>query len=79
MLPSVRPGSRVKIRRAGLDDVRSGDVVLVRTDAGLRLHRLVDIRPGPLLVTRGDNHRHTDPPESVDRLLGVADRIEFVA
>jgi phage repressor protein C with HTH and peptisase S24 domain len=78
MLPSIRPGSLVEIRRAKADAVSPGDIVLLRAAPGFRLHRLVEIRPG-VLVTRGDNHRHDDPPEPADRLLGVAVRIEQAA
>jgi phage repressor protein C with HTH and peptisase S24 domain len=78
MIPAIRPGSLVEILRANPDAVRPGDIVLLRAAPGFRLHRLVDIRPGEL-ITRGDNLRHNDPPEPVDRLLGVAVRIEQAA
>jgi len=74
MLPSVRPGSYVEIRRAEPHTVRCGDIILVRATHGFRLHRLVDLRSG-WLITRGDNHAKDDPPEPLDRLLGVAVRI----
>jgi len=78
MLPAIRPGSLVEIRRATADAVSPGDIVLLRAAPGFRLHRLIDIRPG-VLITRGDNHRHNDPPEPADRLLGIAVRIEQAA
>ena len=74
MLPAIRPGSYVEIRRTGLEGVRPGDVVLVRASYGFRLHRLVGLQSG-WLVTRGDNHTENDPAEPADRLLGVAVRV----
>jgi hypothetical protein len=72
MIPAILPGSYVEIRRTSRDAVHVGDIVLFRVNGAFRLHRLVDILPGPLLVTRGDNHGHNDPPERASELLGVA-------
>ncbi len=71
MLPAIRPGSCVEIRRVLPGSVRPGDVVLIRIPYGFRLHRLVEIRAG-WVITRGDNHPHNDPPEPLESLLGVA-------
>ena len=75
MLPSISLSAATSKSggRTG-NSIREGDIVLVRAGEGFRLHRLVDIRSG-WLVTRGDNHAKDDPPEPVDRLLGVAVRI----
>jgi phage repressor protein C with HTH and peptisase S24 domain len=70
MLPTIRPGTCVKIREAAADQIVKGDIVLTKTSAGLRLHRVVEIRRGPLFVTRGDNHWHTDLPADATELLG---------
>jgi signal peptidase len=74
MLPAIRPGSRVEIRRSGEQAVSRGDIVLVRAPNGFRLHRLVDTKAG-WIITKGDNHTENDPPEPMERLLGVAVRI----
>jgi signal peptidase len=74
MLPAIRPGSYVEIRRAGSGAVRLGDIVLVRASYGFRLHRLVGVWSEGI-VTRGDNHTKDDPLEPLDRLLGVAVRV----
>ncbi len=70
MLPTIRPNAEVRIRRAGFEEVAVGDVVLVRVPDGVRLHRVVEKRIDSL-VTRGDNHRHCDPPTEAERVLGV--------
>lgn len=74
MAPTIRPGSHVMIRRTGLDEIQCGDIVLVRTGSGLRLHRLVsriNAADGVLLITRGDNDMEPDPPVSASQLLGI--------
>jgi hypothetical protein len=68
MIPAIMPGTEVEIERR--DAVAAGDIVLTRTPAGLRLHRLIEIR-GEQFVTRGDNHRHEDPPISAENVLGT--------
>lgn len=76
MLPTIRPGACVSVRRASPDQIVAGDIVLTNTSAGLRLHRVVEIRfgsSGRVLVTRGDNHRHNDPPADASALLGKLD------
>ncbi len=74
MLPTIRPGAAVRVRRAGFADVSPGDIVMVRVTDGIRLHRVVEKRLGEgCLVTRGDNHRHCDPPVSAHQVLGVAE------
>jgi signal peptidase I len=76
MLPAIRPGTYVAIRKAGPDQVVIGDIVLTKTSTGLRLHRVVEIRykpSGPIFVTRGDNHRHDDRPADATELLGRLD------
>jgi signal peptidase I len=78
MLPTIRPGSYVNVRRATPDRIVTGDIILTKTTAGLRLHRVVEIRydsSGPMFVTRGDNHRHNDRPAGALELLGTLDGI----
>jgi signal peptidase I len=78
MLPTIRPGSCVAIRKAAPDQICTGDIIFTKTSAGLRLHRVVEIRyqsSGPIFVTRGDNHEHTDRPADVADVLGKLDGI----
>jgi signal peptidase I len=79
MLPAIRPGSRVLIRRVAEDEIQCGDIVLLRADTGLRLHRLVAVMNAPdgtLLITRGDNDMEDDPPVSASQLLGIFAGVE---
>ncbi len=69
MLPTIRPGTCLVVQQTTPDQVSTGDVVLVITPAGLRLHRVVGIRQDQTFVTRGDNHRHNDRPVSAADVL----------
>jgi signal peptidase I len=78
MLPTIRPGSHVLIRRAPAE-ISPGDVILARTEDGVRLHRLVEIRgdgTNAVWITCGDNHTHCDPPLTSGQILGVLNQIE---
>ena len=70
MLPTIRPGSQVEIGHASSDQISAGDIVLTKTRSGLRLHRVVEIGAGSLVVTRGDNHLHNDEPCRAQDILG---------
>lgn len=79
MLPQIRPGSNVLIRRAAAAEMKPGDVVLARAGDGVRLHRLVEVQDTGterLWITRGDNHAHLDPPMKCEQLLGVLAHVE---
>ena len=79
MLPTIPPGSRVLIRRVVPDEIQCGDIVLLRADTGLRLHRLVSVlnaSSGAQLITRGDNDMEDDPPIGAAQLLGLFAGIE---
>ena len=66
MSPAIRDGETVLVRPAVLADLHLGDVVLVKSSWGFRLHRLVNIdREQDLFVTRGDCGVDDDPPVPV--------------
>jgi signal peptidase I len=56
MLPLIRPGDMLCVRRPGDGEPKLGDVVVIRAmpAGGLLLHRVVRKRKGILLI-RGDN------------------------
>jgi len=70
MLPWVRPGDVAVIRRAGIDEMRCGDVVLFTREARLFVHRLVE-KHGTFgdaqFLAKGD--AHPGPDGMVDREL----------
>ncbi len=79
MRPGIQPGSYVLIRRATSHEVIPGDVILARTVNGVRLHRLVEIQgrgSNASWITRGDSHRHCDPPLNSGQILGVLAHVE---
>src|ERR1700676_2666491 len=84
MVPAMLPGDLVSVRRAGLDEISAGEVVLFLQNGRLFVHRVVGRNvvsaagntQGPYLTTRGDRLRHDDPPVSSKELLGRVVSIE---
>lgn len=78
MLPWVKPGDVAVIRRAGIDDVRCGDVALFKRESRLFVHRLVE-KHGTLreaqFLAKGDAHPGPDGMIDRDLLLGRVVRI----
>jgi signal peptidase I len=73
MLPSVWPGDLLTIRGAGYDEIVPGDIVLIRRDDRIVIHRLVARHPAQdrfSWITRGDAMSHNDPPIAQSELLG---------
>jgi phage repressor protein C with HTH and peptisase S24 domain len=72
MLPAIRPGDRLRVRRLDAP-VRRGDIVLARSEAGLTAHRVKRIAADgarTVVVTRGDWHAVEDPPVEPAAILG---------
>jgi signal peptidase I len=84
MVPAVLPGDLVSIRRASLDEISLGEVVLFLQNGRLFVHRVVGRNEAsaagnpeePCLITRGDRLRHDDPPVSSQELLGRVVSVE---
>jgi hypothetical protein len=72
MLPSVQPADVLVIRPVDIACVKCDDVVLFTVSSRLFAHRVVRIEGGVsrTLITRGDNHRHDDPPVTSGQLVG---------
>lgn len=63
MSPAIRPGDVVLADPRGLPDVRVGQIVVAHDPnlpGELLTHRVVELRPGGRLVTRGDANRDAD-------------------
>jgi len=71
MEPFLKEGSIVTLRSFG-GSVRVGDVVLLRTAAGLRLHRVL-LRFGERIRTKGDQGAYLDPASTSSAILGVCE------
>lgn len=84
MVPSILPGDLVSIRRACLQDIIPGEVILFLQNGRLFVHRVVDRKINvstdcadeTFLITRGDRLRRNDPPVSSRELLGRLVSIE---
>ncbi len=76
MSPAIRDGDVVHVRP--LREIPSaGDILLVRTRDGLRLHRLVrSDKASSVYVTRGDCGVEDDAPVSEGDVLGIAESKE---
>ena len=73
MSSSIRDGEMVYVRPASEADLRRGDIVLVKSGYGFRLHRLIRADAGrDIFITRGDCALQDDPPVSRKQILGVA-------
>lgn len=73
MLPAVRPGDILVVRRAHLEEFRGGDIALVRRGGRLFAHRVVAVerRAGEIqLLTKGDCLGETDPSAAAAEVLG---------
>jgi hypothetical protein len=86
MVPSVLPGDVISVRRTGISEISSGEIVLYSRDGRLFAHRVVACtetgvghaasETERLLVTRGDRLGYDDPPVSTSELLGRANFIQ---
>ena len=73
MSPAIRDGEMVYVKPASGERLRRGDIVLVKSDYGFRLHRLIraDARRN-VFLTRGDCALQDDPAVQRHQILGVA-------
>lgn len=72
MSPAIRDGEIVLITPVIVRELRKDDIVLTKSHAGLRLHRLVLAdEASDLFVTRGDCGKQDDPPLSGKQILGL--------
>lgn len=69
MLPAIRPGDVITVRRCGHEGASPGEVVLFCREGRFFAHRVV-ARAGEALITRGDAIAVPDAPVLPDELLG---------
>lgn len=69
MLPAIHDGEIVHVQPVTRDMLRVGDIVLLRTGAEFRAHRIIRKR-GQCFITRGDSGVDTDGEIRGDQILG---------
>ena len=69
MTPALIEGERVKLTEPART-ARLGDIVLIRTLGGLRLHRVL-FRAGENVRTKGDHGTYLDPTTPASRIIAV--------
>src|SRR5258708_32725611 len=73
MSSAIRAGEMVYVRPASEAYLRRGDIVLVKSAYGFRLHRLIRADAGrDIFITRGDSGLQDDPPLRREQIFGVA-------
>jgi len=84
MLPAVRPGDRLVVRRRDFSEVQAGQIVVYYRGGGLVAHRVVGRSgsagstdsAGDQLLTRGDSLQQDDSPVQASEMVGEVVRIE---
>ena len=74
MLPAIRPGDILLIRRCSVDEPVVGDVVLFTRERRLFAHRVV-ARSDAGLVTQGDGVAQPDPGVDATEFLGKVSQV----
>jgi len=70
MWPTLKKGDLVVLKGVdNLEDVRVGDIIAFRHEAGFAIHRVVSI-DGTQITTQGDANDINDPPISIDDVVG---------
>lgn len=69
MLPAIRPGDLLTVRRCGLAELQEGQIALYQREGKLVAHRLIHLEEDRL-ITRGDSVRRKDTPIGESDLVG---------
>src|SRR6516225_9470414 len=73
MSPAIRDGEVVEVTPVIVTKLRKDDIVLVKSNAGFRLHRIVLADPAnDLFITRGDCGQQDDPELKGSQIFGLA-------
>jgi signal peptidase len=77
MLPAIWPGDLILAESCRPEEMRAGDLVVLRRGQRLLLHRVLTAPgTGQLLITRGDCLSYPDPAATTDQILGTVVRIQ---
>lgn len=69
MWPTIRDGDVLHVQPANRKKLRVGDVVLFKSDEGMKAHRIV-YRRAEVFITRGDAGIDTDGETRPEQVLG---------
>ncbi len=73
MSPAIRDGEVVEVTPVMVTKLRKDDIVLAKSNAGFRLHRIVAADPDKdVFITRGDCGQQNDPAVKAEQILGLA-------
>src|ERR1700757_3457966 len=73
MSPTIRDQEIVEVTPVIVTKLRKDDIVLAKSNAGFRLHRIVLADPArDLFITRGDCGQQDDPALHGNQILGLA-------
>ena len=76
MLPAIWPGDLIVADRRPLDQLRAGDVVVIKRGERVFVHRVIAVPGrGQELFTRGDCLPYPDPATAAGQILGTVVRI----
>jgi len=75
MLPAIWPDDVLHIERRQPDELAAGDVVLVKLEKSVVIHRLLR-NEGPQWITRGDAVAQDDPSVAPENILGRVAKIQ---
>ena len=80
MYPCIQPGDTLHIESRLIEEIKVGDIAVVRHDGFFFGHRTIDKgedEDGPYIVTRPDRSNHgSDGPTHEEDILGVVQKIE---
>jgi hypothetical protein len=77
MSPAIRDGEIVHVTPVIISQLRHGQILLIKTDHGFRVHRLMVADPDKnVFITRGDCGLQDDPPVRREAILGIAESKE---
>jgi hypothetical protein len=71
MAPGIPAGARVRVIKCGVDELSPGDVVLLRGEGELLLHRFL-ARWDSYIICKADRRRRPDKPWLKEALIGKA-------
>jgi len=69
MLPAIRPGDVLTVKRHRSDELEPGQVILYSRNGRLTAHRIIKLPLG-FVLTQGDSLPTLDPPVNTQEVVG---------